>query len=552
LDVDSRTRSILAPSSTSAIPIRSAPAKVAPVIGPASDEQDAPDQKAVNVSIARRASQPIFTGENMGATSPSILDPTAARSGISSLWAKEANIHNPILRTAAKIGTGALGILETAGTIAAPRITAAIPGTRLNEAIRISSARNAEGQEAKTGLEKAQASDLEAQEEERRKQTENPTPKGTPDEQTFASLLNQSNPATGKPYSALEAFQKVNQTKQDEKPPSAEEDKRQYGTLLDKLHTGTITPSEQTQLNQLQSIYPNLAPMGEAAAGQANARMVDYLSQNPDTRKKVAKGQVPDEYRVLPTDTREEAKDKEARAQGLGSAAQRQITINENHGEKGIEAVVAQTAAGTVYESKAAAEAAGHKILNKASPPEVEKARQAYTQYGRMIDNAQEAMMTMPAWKNENDRKLGMQVSKQFFSHIPVVGVDPGYVDQFLNSDDYRGMSKQGQEHMQNMFQIWSDAINVVKQETGGVPRGQMFLQKEDAILPHPEKTYDMNIKALNSFVKRMKKDSSEYPRPAEMQPLQGGIAPADAKGYINRDGQRIGYVDAQGNRVEF
>jgi hypothetical protein len=39
-------------------------------------------------------------------------------------------------------------------------------------------------------------------------------------------------------------------------------------------------------------------------------------------------------------------------------------------------------------------------------------------------------------------------------------------------------MSKQGQAHMQNMFQIWSDAINVVKQETGGVPRGQMFLQK--------------------------------------------------------------------------
>ena len=182
----------------------------------------------------------------------------------------------------------------------------------------------------------------------------------------------------------------------------------------------------------------------------------------------------------------------------------------------------------------------------------MEKARQAYTQYGRMIDNAQEAMMTMPAWKNENDRKLGMQVSKQFFSHIPVVGVDPGYVDQFLSSDDYRAMSKQGQEHMQNMFQIWSDAINVVKQETGGVPRGQMFLQKEDAILPHPEKTYDMNVKALNSFVKRMKKDSSEYPRPAEMQGLQGGIAPPDAQGYIKKNGQRIGYIDAQGKRVEF
>jgi hypothetical protein len=148
-------------------------------------------------------------------------------------------------------------------------------------------------------------------------------------------------------------------------------------------------------------------------------------------------------------------------------------------GERGIETVSAQTPDGPVYESKAAAEAAGHKILNKANPAEREKAKQAYTQYSRMIDNAQEAMSTMPAWKEgSKDRDIAMRVSKQFFAHIPVVGVDPSYVDQFLNSDDYRMMSKQGQAHMQNMFQIWSDAINVVKQETGGVPRGQMFLQK--------------------------------------------------------------------------
>jgi hypothetical protein len=222
-------------------------------------------------------------------------------------------------------------------------------------------------------------------------------------------------------------------------------------------------------------------------------------------------------------------------------------------GERGIETVSAQTPDGPVYESKAAAEAAGHKILNKANPAEREKAKQAYTQYSRMIDNAQEAMSTMPAWKEgSKDRDIAMRVSKQFFSHIPVVGVDPSYVDQFLNSDDYRMMSKQGQANMQNMFQIWSDAINVVKQETGGVPRGQMFLEKEDAILPHPDKTYDMNVKSLNAFVKRMRKDSEEYSRPIEVPPLQGGVAPADAKGYINKSGKRIGYIDAQGKRVEF
>jgi hypothetical protein len=368
----------------------------------------------------------------------------------------------------------------------------------------------------------------------------------TPEEQAFGDLI-------AKGVNPMDAYSQVKQAGQDVKPPTAEEDRRQYGTLLNKQRNGTISSSEERQLGELTSIYPQLAPMGEAAAGQANARIVDSLAQNPSTKKKIASGQVPDEYRILPTDTREEAKDKEARAQALGSAAQREITINENAGERGIETVSAQTPDGPVYESKAAAEAAGHKILNKANPAEREKAKQAYTQYSRMIDNAQEAMSTMPAWKEgSKDRDIAMRVSKQFFSHIPVVGVDPSYVDQFLNSDDYRMMSKQGQAHMQNMFQIWSDAINVVKQETGGVPRGQMFLQKEDAILPHPEKTYDMNVKSLNAFVKRMRKDSEEYSRPIEIPPLQGGIAPADAKGYINKNGKRIGYIDAQGKRVEF
>jgi hypothetical protein len=56
----------------------------------------------------------------------------------------------------------------------------------------------------------------------------------------------------------------------------------------------------------------------------------------------------------------------------------------------------------------------------------------------------------------------------------------------------------------------------------------------------------------LNAFVKRMRKDSEEYSRPIEIPPLQGGIAPADAKGYISKNGKRIGYIDAQGKRVEF
>jgi hypothetical protein len=141
----------------------------------------------------------------------------------------------------------------------------------------------------------------------------------TPDEQTFNDLLTgengspRINPATTKPYTPFEAFTAVSQAKQDVKAPSAEEDKRQYGTLLNKQRNGTISPAEERQLGELTIIYPQLAPMGEAAAGQANARIVDSLAQNPSTKKKIASGQVPDEYRILPTDTREEAKDKEAR-----------------------------------------------------------------------------------------------------------------------------------------------------------------------------------------------------------------------------------------------
>jgi hypothetical protein len=73
---------------------------------------------------------------------------------------------------------------------------------------------------------------------------------------------------------------------------------------------------------------------------------------------------------------------------------------------------------------------------------------------------------------------------------------------------------------MQAMFTIWSDAINVVKQETGGVPRGQVFLQKEDAILPHADKTPDMNRLALLNFAKRMHTDAGEYARPSDMDAL--------------------------------
>lgn len=85
------------------------------------------------------------------------VSPLHVKSGIAGLWDKESNIHNPVLRTAAKTGTGILGTLEGIGNIVAPRLTSAIPGTRNNKeaAIRTDEANQASA--AHTGLENAQA-----------------------------------------------------------------------------------------------------------------------------------------------------------------------------------------------------------------------------------------------------------------------------------------------------------------------------------------------------------------------------------------------------------
>jgi hypothetical protein len=106
---------------------------------------------------------------------------------------------------------------------------------------------------------------------------------------------------------------------------------------------------------------------------------------------------------------------------------------------------------------------------------------------------------------------------------------------------------------MQNMFQLWSDAINIVKQETGGVPRGQVFLQKEDAILPHPDKTPAMNEKSLQNLAKRIRTDSKEFARPSDMEPL-GGVIPYTTQYQLrsNTTHKIIGYVDANGVHKDF
>jgi hypothetical protein len=50
-----------------------------------------------------------------------------------------------------------------------------------------------------------------------------------------------------------------------------------------------------------------------------------------------------------------------------------------------------------------------------------------------------------------------------------------------------------------------------------------------------------------------MNKDAKEYARPVDMSPLQRGVAPPDATHYLkDKDGNRVGYVDAKGKDVLF
>ena len=142
-------------------------------------------------------------------------------------------------------------------------------------------------------------------------------------------------------------------------------------------------------------------------------------------------------------------------------------------------------------------------------------------------------------------------LSKSLAKIIPGVGIDPDYVNTFLNSDDYKALSPLGQQHMQNMTQVWSDAINLMKQETGGVPRGEHFLKLESAILPQPDKTQAMNRQSLKQFEQRIKTDATEFARPNDM-PKLGGVIPEDAQSKIMLQGHAIGYVDHQGKQVLF
>jgi hypothetical protein len=58
--------------------------------------------------------------------------PLHKQAGVASLWSKAENIHNPVLRVLGKIGAGLARGIDVAGTVIAPGVAAAIPGSTMN------------------------------------------------------------------------------------------------------------------------------------------------------------------------------------------------------------------------------------------------------------------------------------------------------------------------------------------------------------------------------------------------------------------------------------
>ncbi len=205
-------------------------------------------------------------------------------SGVSQLRQK-----HPILGTIATIGDVALGSMF-------PRVASLVPGTTVHHNALVG---QAEGRLAgDIGQEKAEAANKEAAARtnllnEQASVAANPKEGLTAEDQAFSQLIGSVNPKTGKPYTALEAFQEVNNAK--------------------------------------QLAAPGNRPVGDASAKQYNDSILRELNVNPKTAQKA----IPPEYQVMPTDTDAEAKEKLSRAKDLVGGATGQQKIEVSTGNQG-------------------------------------------------------------------------------------------------------------------------------------------------------------------------------------------------------------------------
>ena len=215
----------LAKRKIQAIPLEKSPADIPPpaIAMPASQAPVLPAPQVARPELVNKSGQAIPVGRH--AAIPGYVNPDTNGEpglfnpphpvGVAQLASKAENINNPFLRALAKVGAVGARALDTAGSIVAPGVAAAIPGTTQNQAVKIGGEQKREAQQTKEGLEKAQTGEATAKAGEANRAD----PKlGAPEEQAFAYLLTQNDPATNKPYTPMAAFSAAQQAKQDVKP----------------------------------------------------------------------------------------------------------------------------------------------------------------------------------------------------------------------------------------------------------------------------------------------------------------------------------------------
>jgi hypothetical protein len=230
-----------------------------------------PDADAQGPSIPTQSAAPAI-GQPAKPGIPTVQEanPTLPhKSALASLWTKADNIHNPFLRVLGKVGAGAARAIDTLASES--NLGPSIPGTTANENFKAHQAQKQQDEQAKIAFENAQTSKAQAETEAipaetelKKAQTEKlqkepPEKPGNIEEQTFANLLTQPNPETGKPFTPIEAFQKVKQTAQDVKP-----DKPAGAEKLDQQYMDAISKGDTQTAQHILKVKHDLAVAGQA------------------------------------------------------------------------------------------------------------------------------------------------------------------------------------------------------------------------------------------------------------------------------------------------
>jgi hypothetical protein len=335
-------------------------------------------------------------------------------------------------------------------------------------------------------------------------------------------------------------YVRLNKSKQlaDVKPgdsPLGDAGATQHSQRLDTLTTG-MTPEEKTAFTTAYSADKNTSgtdadkrlELAKASAGMSAGERDRKVAQDIAAKNRTS---------------------SEAIAAQNHKDAQDNINTNRD-----LESVQYKDKSGNMVSGsfKDARDAGAQDTARKISASEDTANRTVYAQFPRWQNNIGAAASTMKAWDNPQDKDLAVRVLHNVSAgiHTGILNIDSEDLQNaFLNSADYKAMTPAGQAHMQNMYQLWSDAINLMKVETGGVPRGEHFLKLESAILPQPEKTQEQNHISLQQFSNRILQDTKGHVRPNDMDP----VTPFDSQGSIeNKKTGQKGYRDANGKDVWF